>query len=111
MATDVTAKTPAKDEEISSLDQAVRVRDLSSPITNPNIPRSVFREPLGSVDEEAGYISVTDGTHQPSKGFKEKSVKAQAIQMEVAFDANGNPGSPGDWLVNVNGHWFVAKDL
>lgn len=107
------ADSKTKDEPISSIDDAVRVKDLSSPITNPNIPRSVFREPLGAAvgDADEGYLSVTDGTFAPGSGFKEKSIKAQAVQMKTSFDANGQSGNAGDWLVNVDGHWFIAKNI
>lgn len=113
MAETAGTKTASKDEAISSVDDLVRVRDLSSPITNPNIPRSVFREALAAADGDAeeGYLSVTDNSHEPGAGFKDKAVKGSAVQMKHAFDANGQSGSAGDWLVNVGGHWFVAKDL
>lgn len=62
------------------------------------------------VDPDA-YVSVIDSQHRPGKGFKDKSVKVQAIQMNTGFDANGQPGNAGDWLVNTNGNWSVAKDI
>lgn len=100
------------DEPVSSLDQAVRVKDLTSPETNPNIPRSLFATAVGSADADADqYISVTDANHQPGKGFSEKSIKAKAIQMNAGFDANGVPGNAGDWLVYASGHWFIAKEV
>lgn len=107
-----TAKTTG-DEGPTSLDSPVRVKDLQSPATNPNIPRAMFNDVVSgaaNADPDA-YISVTDATHIPGEGLKEKSVKAKAIQMNTGFDANGVPGNAGDWLVNVAGHWFVAKDI
>jgi len=96
-----------------SKDFSVRVKDLASPETNPNFPRSIFLTPTaGAAHVDAdNYVSVTDATNVPGDGFKEKSVKAQAIQMNTGFDANGVPGNAGDWLVYVNGHWFVARDI
>ena len=107
MADKATADVP------DSRDFSVRVKDLTSPETNPNFPRSIFLTPsVGSANADAStYVSVTDATDVPGKGFKEKSLKAQAIQMNTGFDANGVPGNSGDWLVYVNGHWFVARDI
>jgi len=108
-----TTKAAAADQPLQSLDDVVRVRDLQSGATNPNIPRSVFATPTaGSADADPdGYLSVTDANNIPGKGFKSKSITAQAIQMNTGFDANGQPGNSGDWLVYAGGHWFVAKDL
>jgi hypothetical protein len=103
----------AASEVADSKEFSVRVKDLASPETNPNFPRSIFATPMGgaaNADADT-YVSVTDGTHVPGSGFKEKSVKAQAIQMNTGFDANGVPGNSGDWLVHVNGHWFVTRDI
>ena len=103
--------TASADLPPQSLDDPVRIRDLASPITNPNIPRSLFAEPVGAAIADADqYLSVTDGVHQPGDGFKEKSIKAKAIQMNTGFDANGQAGNSGDWLVYAGGHWFVARD-
>lgn len=105
-------KTADKSEDISSIDDVVRVKDLASSVTNPNIPRSIFKEALGAqVGDSDTYISVNDSTHQPGEGFKEKSIKAQVIQMNTGFDANGVPGNSGDWLVCIDGHWFIAKNI
>lgn len=95
-----------------TMDDVIRVKDLQSGATNPNLPRSLFLSPAtGAADVDAdAYISVSDSTHVPGKNFKEKSVKAQAIRMNTGFDANGVPGNAGDWLVYAGGHWFVAKD-
>lgn len=109
-STSTTSTKATKDESITSVDDVVRVRDLTSPHTNPNIPRSIFTDTLGAAVADAdAYISVTDATHQPGDSFKEKSIKAKAIQMNTGFDANGQPGNAGDWLVYAGGHWFVAK--
>lgn len=107
------AETKAAADVADSKDFSVRVKDLTSPETNPNFPRSIFlTQTAGVTDSDGtGYVSVTDATNIPGKGFKEKSVKAQAIQMNTGFDANGVPGNAGDWLVYANGHWFVAKDV
>ncbi len=106
-----TSTTASTDLPPQSLDDPVRIRDLQSPITNPNIPRSLFAEPVGMAVADADrYTSVVDGVHQPGEGFKSKSIKAVAIQMNTGFDANGQAGNSGDWLVYAGGHWFVAKD-
>lgn len=105
--------TKAADKTPQSLDDPIRVRDLASPATNPNLPRAMFNDVVsGAADVDVdGYISVTDSTHIPGKNFKSKSISAQAVQMNTGFDANGVPGNAGDWLVYAGGHWFVAKDI
>lgn len=109
-ATEATGTDPGGPKTI---DDVVRVKDLQSAATNPNFPRSMFLDPTtgaANVDADA-YISVTDATSIPGENFKEKSIKAKAIQMNTGFDANGVPGNSGDWLVYAGGHWFVAKDI
>lgn len=112
MADTVTGKTAPDDKPLKSLDDVVRVRDLTSGATNPNIPRSVFLDTTaGAANVDAdSYISVNDATDIPGENFKEKSIKGKAIRMNTGFDANGVPGNAGDWLVHAGGHWFVAKD-
>jgi hypothetical protein len=110
--TDDSTTTAPADQPAQSLDDAVRVRDLASPHTNPNIPRSLFATPLSAAAASPdSYVSVTDGVDQPGDGFKSKSISGQAIQMSTGFDANGQAGNSGDWLVYAGGHWFVARDL
>lgn len=107
-----TSKAAPADETISSVDDVVRVKDLTSPHTNPNLPRSIFAGTLAAASADANnYVSVSDGVHQPGEGFKAKSISGQAIQMSTGFDANGQTGNSGDWLVYAGGHWFVARDL
>lgn len=109
-----TVKSTASDPEgPQTIHDPVRVKDLASPATNPNFPRSMFLDPVNAaavVDADT-YISVSDATVIPGEGFKSKSINAKAIQMNTGFDANGVPGNSGDWLVYAGGHWFVAKDI
>lgn len=108
-----TAATGTDPEGPQTIDDVVRVKDLQSSATNPNFPRSMFNTSVAgeALADADAYISVTDATHIPGKDFKEKSIKAHAIQMNTGFDANGVPGNSGDWLVYAGGHWFVAKDI
>lgn len=111
MADSATTKA-ASAEVITSVDDVVRVKDLASPHTNPNIPRSIFAPALSAAAADAdSYISVRDGFDQPGEGFKAKSLSGKAIQMNTGFDANGQTGNAGDWLVYAGGHWFVAKEV
>src|ERR1044071_7431495 len=100
MADAKTTTTSSGDNAPQSLDDPIRVRDLPSPATNPNLPRSMFNDTVSGAAhvDAANYVSVTDATHIPGDGFKEKSIKAQAIQMNTGFDANGQTGNAGDWL-------------
>lgn len=109
--TTTSTKATSSDGAPISLDDPVRIRDLASPQTNPNIPRSLFTDTLGAAEANAdSYVSVNDATHQPGDSFKSKSISAKAVQMNTGFDANGQAGNAGDWLVYAGGHWFVAKD-
>lgn len=107
------ATTGTDPEGPQTIDDVVRVKDLQSSATNPNFPRSMFNDTVSgaALGDSDAYISVTDATHIPGENFKEKSIKAKAIQMNTGFDANGTPGNSGDWLVYAGGHWFVAKDI
>lgn len=106
-----TSTAPKSDEAVSSIDDLVRVRDLTNAHQNPNIPRGVFAaEVSDAVINDDDYVSYVDGSSKPGKEFSKKSVSLPARQMKHSFDANGETGSPGDWLVYFNNGWHVVKD-
>lgn len=112
MADTTTTKTGGA-EEISSIDAVVRVKDLTDAHTNPNIPRSVFDAQLNGVDPDPDkYTSVTSLSATPSgKNWQDKTVKVKAVQMNAPFDADGETGNSGDWLVHMAGKFYVMKNL
>jgi hypothetical protein len=102
---------PKSDEAVSSIDDLVRVRDLTNAHQNPNIPRSVFAGDVSDATiKDDDYVSYVDGSSKPGKDFAKKSVSLPARQMKFAFDANGETGGAGDWLVYFNNGWHVVKD-
>ena len=95
---------------VTSLDSPVLVRDLESAHQNPNIPRSIFLPNLAEAAiNDDGYTNVTDASSRPGSDFVTKSISVKARQMKAAFDANGESGNAGDWLVHFNGHYMVVK--
>jgi hypothetical protein len=106
-----TKDSAAVSDAVTCFDDPVRVKDLQGAHENPNIPRSVFVAQVSeAVLSEDDYVSYTDAGARPGKGFTKKSITVQAAQLKHPFDANGESGSVGDWLVHWNGHWMVVKD-
>ena len=113
MATAKTGTSTSADagDALTSIEDSVRVKDLQGAHENPNIPRSIFKDEVSeAILMEDDYVSYVDATSRPGAGFQKKSISVQAVQMKHAFDANGETGNVGDWLVNWNGHWMVVKD-
>lgn len=105
------ASAATEPDAITDLNDFVRVRDLPDYHQNPNVARSVFLEEVSAARvSEDEYISYVDGQSQPGKGFATKSISVKAVQMKTSFDANGDSGSAGDWLVYFNGHYMVVRD-
>lgn len=101
---------PAKDGVVESIDDLVRVKDLTAAHENPNIPRGIFAAEVSDATiKDDDYVSYVDGQSKPGKGFSNKSISVPAREMKHAFDANGITGSAGDYLAYFNNSWHVVK--
>lgn len=99
------------DGPVQSDADLIRVKDLTSPDTNPNIPRGVLDDRNMSdfnAEDTNGHFAVSNRFHGAGKGFKSKSVTVKYATFDHGFDANDVTGNPGDVLVNVFGQWIVV---
>jgi hypothetical protein len=105
------AKADRVDGAVASIDSPVLVKDLTDAHQNPNIPRSIFGGDLSDAAlADEGYNSLNSSSSKPGAGWVSKSISVKAVQMKTNFDADGETGTVGDWVVYYNGHYMVVKD-
>lgn len=108
--TETKSTAPKTDEAVESINDLVRVKDLTNAHQNPNIPRSVFAAEVSDASvKDDDYVSYVNGSSKPGKEFSNKSMSIPVREMKHAFDANGISGSPGDYLAYFNNEWHVVK--
>jgi hypothetical protein len=67
--------------------------DPTSPAIDPDVPCSVSNGDL------------------PAENMEVRTIKCRVLQMHAGFDVNGDPGNPGEFMVCIGDHWYIAKDL